>query len=1239
MSVNKNNALSSRATIISAVATTLVAVSGVVLGSSAVLAALTIVFAVVTAGFAIFAGLQAGQRASQEAALINDAERLAAGEINSLENGSEALRAAINGSLTAERDAKTVAQQRATGAEERAVAMETLSQQIGQSAAFARFDADDICVEASAAFGRFTGRADADVVGLSFQELFRVVPDGGLDEGALTWTDSKGADRSCAVTVDRNDQGWVGVFTDTTALASAQSEAAAEGAAFAEASTAMVRLNAHRELVSANAAFHQLVSSEAFADWSGAGVGSVVDFFDEGPTGPSAVLMDLGREARSIDVVRGDRTVRALVSALSTEEILVQFTDVTDDIEAARAAEQREAALAVVTFDERGQLTSANARFTDITGVSAASATAQTADSVFSFDQAGVWSELSAGSAVHGTYSTTLGAEVSWFTGSFIPTRTESGALQSVTFIGQDASDVMASAKDADAWQTAFASSKAFVAFDPNGTVVSANAEACVLFDVAEADLVGRSFSDLTADTGFAQVREELRSSGNANHRGDWGPEAGNRKATKVAFAPVISHSDTLTSVIAVLDDISAEQAERASLLGRAAAADAVSTAIVTVGKTGNVTNANPAAVRLLSDVCQGMASPIGTAVGNRFVDAGTVTEAVDTEQLLTAIAGTPSQVSHVDMQIGERVLSAVVYPSYDNGDVVVEFTDTTEQRATRGFMQAIDLSQAKITFTPDGTIVGANDLFLKLMKYSESDVVGKHHRMFVDFDEITEFEHDEMWNTLRSGVPVSGRAHRLAQDQSKVFIQYTYMPVLGLDGMGDRVVKIAVDCTEAVAKQRAQDRADQQKREEDLLMVIEQLAIGFGSLVHGDLTVQLDDHFPEEYKQLRYDFNDAVAKLRSADELRVRVAEDQDKVVLQLAHAMQKLADGILTFDLDEGFPPEYDQLRVNFNNAIGRVSEAMQSITKTASSIRKGAREISQAADDLSNRTESQAATLEETAAALDEITATVRQTAEGATEANKMASETRDEASVSGTVVRNAVEAMGEIEQSSMQINQIIGVIDDIAFQTNLLALNAGVEAARAGDAGRGFAVVAQEVRALAQRSSDAAKEIKELISTSAEQVSRGVELVDKAGTALSDIVSRVENVSSLVSEIAMSAQEQSISLAEVKTAMNKMDQVTQQNAAMVEQSTASSHELAKASAQLIDRVAHFDIGEGSNIEVEADGFDLDDALESAGDDTSSAAPAVHQQREAAQAFFAGVGGAAEKLEDEDENWEEF
>jgi len=309
---------------------------------------------------------------------------------------------------------------------------------------------------------------------------------------------------------------------------------------------------------------------------------------------------------------------------------------------------------------------------------------------------------------------------------------------------------------------------------------------------------------------------------------------------------------------------------------------------------------------------------------------------------------------------------------------------------------------------------------------------------------------------------------------------------------------------------------------------------------------------------------------------LQASVEEERRAVVDSLAEGLEKLADGDLAFRLSTAFAPQFEKLRGDYNKAVERLEGTIASIVASTKGMNGSIRELSQAAGALSRRTEQQAASLEETAAALDEITATVAKSASGAKQASVVVANARGDAGQSADVVSRAVSAMGEIEHSSNQIGQIIGVIDEIAFQTNLLALNAGVEAARAGESGRGFAVVASEVRALAQRSAEAAKEIKALISASTEQVGAGVHLVAETGQALQRIVAQVAEIDALVSEIAASSQEQATGLNEVNTAVNRMDQTTQQNAAMVEESTAASHALAAEAESLANAVSRFRIG---------------------------------------------------------------
>ena len=433
----------------------------------------------------------------------------------------------------------------------------------------------------------------------------------------------------------------------------------------------------------------------------------------------------------------------------------------------------------------------------------------------------------------------------------------------------------------------------------------------------------------------------------------------------------------------------------------------------------------------------------------------------------------------------------------------------------------------------------------------------------------------------------------------------------------------------------------------------IHNLTSVMGRLASGDNSVEVPglkrrDEIGEMARAVQVFKDAAIEKLRiegEADRIRsmtdserqrheaeaARVAEEDRVAIEALGRGLAALASGDLTFRINVPFAPKAQSLKDDFNRTAEQLEEAMATIYHAIEGMRSGTSEISQAADDLSRRTEQQAASLEETAAALDQITATVRTTADGAMRASELTTQARQGAERSGVVVRDAVAAMAQIERSSAQISQIIGVIDEIAFQTNLLALNAGVEAARAGEAGRGFAVVASEVRALAQRSAEAAKEIKELISTSTQQVDQGVDLVGQTGSALEKIVAQVAQITTLVTEIAASAREQSTGLAEVNTAVNQMDQVTQQNAAMVEETTAASHNLAQEAEELARLVAKFQLSDRGQKPARISG----------------AAPALSAPAKQAAIpqlkTVSSAGGARSAAllaqRDDDENWDEF
>jgi methyl-accepting chemotaxis protein len=339
----------------------------------------------------------------------------------------------------------------------------------------------------------------------------------------------------------------------------------------------------------------------------------------------------------------------------------------------------------------------------------------------------------------------------------------------------------------------------------------------------------------------------------------------------------------------------------------------------------------------------------------------------------------------------------------------------------------------------------------------------------------------------------------------------------------------------------------------------------------HLDAKVPFADR-QDEIGQLAGVMSTFKDKLAAAERAK---AEQTEIIVSSVGTGLERLAEGDLTHRISAVLTGPFAKLKEDFNSAITHLENTMTKVLGTAGQIANGAGEISQAADDLSRRTEQQAASLEETAAALEEITATLKRTASNTHDVDSAITTATGAAKEGGSVVQSATHAMDAIAQSSKQITDIIGVIDEIAFQTNLLALNAGVEAARAGDAGRGFAVVASEVRALAGRSSEAAKQIKTLISNSGEQVAGGVKLVGESGAALRRIVDQVQQINTLVSEMAGAAEQQSTGIQQVNAAVAQMDQVTQQNAAMVEESTAASRNLADETRTLMDLVSFFHV----------------------------------------------------------------
>ncbi|ASY60841.1 PAS domain-containing methyl-accepting chemotaxis protein [Sinorhizobium sp. CCBAU 05631] len=539
-----------------------------------------------------------------------------------------------------------------------------------------------------------------------------------------------------------------------------------------------------------------------------------------------------------------------------------------------------------------------------------------------------------------------------------------------------------------------------------------------------------------------------------------------------------------------------------------------------------------------------------------------------------------------------------------------------------KAVLAAMNKSQAIIEFDMTGKILAANANFCRALGYEASEIIGQHHRMFVDPAEASSQEYRDFWARLDRGEFDRRQYKRIGKGGKEVWIEASYNPVFR-GGKPYKVVKFAIDVTAQKLKS-AEDtgKLDALSRAQamieftpngEILTANENFlsALGYqlteiqgrhhsmfcdstytssedyrrfwqrlsGGEFVADEFMRIGKGGKKVYIQASYnpifDMNGKVFKVvKFATDVTARVNN-----VDQLATALNKLSDGDLTQNLSTQFIPTLEKLRVDFNAAMEKLRTAMQTVAENADAISAGSQQVRSASDDLSRRTEQQAASVEETAAALEEITTTVTDTSRRAEEAGALVLKTRENAEHSGAVVRSAIEAMGKIENSSSEISNIIGVIDEIAFQTNLLALNAGVEAARAGDAGKGFAVVAQEVRELAQRSAKAAKEIKELITDSNAHVKNGVALVGETGTVLNTIVSQVQQVNGNVEAIVEAAREQATGIKEINQAVNTMDQGTQQNAAMVEESTAAAHNLAREAESLFRLLGQFNVGSGT------------------------------------------------------------
>ena len=789
--------------------------------------------------------------------------------------------------------------------------------------------------------------------------------------------------------------------------------------------------------------------------------------------------------------------------------------------------------------------------------------------------------------------------------------------------------------------------SQASIEFTLDGMIVNANQNFLDAVGYSLEEIVGQHHKmfveeSYAASGAYGQFWRDLASGQTQEGKFRRIGKDGREVWIQATYNPVLDGNGKPFKVVEFANDITElEKAARVSLF-KGAGFDGSSVAMMLVDRDFNVTQVNESTIELLKEN-EAVFKEIWPSFNADDIIGSNIDMFHKNPAHQRQLLSDPSRLPYrTDITIGDFKFALNVAGVFDEaGDYVgnvLEWDDVTEARMHSGALQALDSSQATVEYKLDGQINAANEIFLAAMGYAADEIVGHKHNALIFDEEAESAEYARFWSDLARGEHKSGKFARRDKSGNTVWLDANYFPIKDANGNVFKVLELATDVTE-IENERQKVEQDRERRATELSLVIDRLAEGLNSLSSGDFDTQIEQEFATAYEQLRADFNAAVGKLQQAETERVAAEQAQAFVVDNLAQGLGRLAEGNLLETLDEAFAEDYEKLREDFNHASVKLRETIGKISIAATGIRQGSAEISQSADELSDRTERQAATLEETSAAMEEITSTVSKTAEGANEANAAAERARQQAQDGGEVVRQAVDAMQKISESSTKIAKIIGVIDDIAFQTNLLALNAGVEAARAGDAGKGFSVVATEVRALAQRSSGAAQEIKDLIEASGQHVNTGVDLVARAGDALEEIVTGVENVSNQVSDITLAAQEQATALSEVNSAVSQLDQVTQQNAAMVGETTRSSHALASDADELMSQVSHFDIGdERRNREPSKTRDGYGNFLPDRRGASEAEPNSIRDQQKRAQDFASASNGSA-ALDVNADDWVEF
>ncbi|MDO8961968.1 MAG: PAS domain S-box protein [Methylophilus sp.] len=795
------------------------------------------------------------------------------------------------------------------------------------------------------------------------------------------------------------------------------------------------------------------------------------------------------------------------------------------------------------------------------------------------------------------------------------------------------------------ALKTEIDKARCVIEFDANGNILSANSNAQKALGYTEKELLNQPHQFLMAATEANKQKDKTLWSDLAEGKSQsdtfcFKGKSGENVWMLGYFAPALSKTNKLSKVYSFFTDVTAEKTVQLDLEATQTAFDIVFNSYE-LSLDGTILSVNDT---VLSTLGYQAGELIGKNSSILLTKEEYSSEAYQTHWA-NVKKGIPQkgQIKRLTKDGREQWFSAAYAPIFDEfgkvAKVRVISTCINEEKKEAinylGQLQAISKIQGVIEFDLKGNILAVNDNFINVTGYSEKEIVGNHHSMFVDATYKASKEYKEFWEKLARGDAEEGIFKRIGKNGAEVWLQASYNPILGLDGKPFKVVKYATDITKV--QQKAADFSGQLSAIDKVMGIIEfdlkgnitavnnnfATATGYSQQEivgnHHSMFVDAAYKASPEYKAfwdklgrgeadvgqykrigkggkevwLQASYNpilDASGKPSKVVKYATDITEQHkastalDAAVEETQHVIESAKLGDLTSRVPlEGKSGAIASLCDGVNALMDKMTEVLLSVREAGETINTAAGEISTGNNDLSQRTEQQASSLEETASSMEQLSSTVKQNAENAKQANQLAAAASGVAVKGGEVVGNVVTTMSAINASARKIEDIISVIDGIAFQTNILALNAAVEAARAGEQGRGFAVVAGEVRNLAQRSASAAKEIKELISDSVSKVQEGTQLVENAGTTMAEIVSSVQRVTDIMGEISAASSEQSAGIDQVNTAITSMDEVTQQNAALVEEAAAAAESLVDQAISLMEVVGNFKL-KGAGVQQE-------------------------------------------------------